>query len=107
MHWGFKDKQAPAALSGRIQHLHRHGDIQLHGILGEAAARVSGMDLLPLGHEKCQSGSRKTRVRETRSGATVMIQLEIMKLYSQEEIPKIPQFSYLLIFPSTHSSKRN
>lgn len=52
-------------------------------------------------------GGGKTRVRETRSGATVMIQLEIMKLYSQEEIPKIPQFSYLLIFPSTHSSKRN
>lgn len=46
--------------------MQRHGNIQLHGVLGEVAARVSGMDLLPAGCEKGQSGRRKARVRETR-----------------------------------------
>lgn len=52
--------------------MQRHGNIQRHGVLGEAGA--SGMILLPVGCEKGQSERRKARVKETRKEATVMIQ---------------------------------
>ena len=49
----------------RIQHLQRHGHIQLYGVLEEVAARVSDTDFLPVVCEKSQSG-RMAEVRETR-----------------------------------------
>lgn len=53
-------------LSGRIQHLQRHGHIQLYGVLEEVAARVSDTDFLPVVCGKGQSGRRRAGVRETR-----------------------------------------
>lgn len=62
------------------------------------------MILLPVGCEKGQSERRKARVKETRKEATVMIQAR-ETLRSGGNI-KMPQLSYLLIPPSTHSTKR-
>lgn len=62
------------------------------------------MILLPVGCEKGQSERRKARVKETRKEATVMIQAR-ETLRSGGNI-KMPQLSYLLIPPSTRSTKR-
>lgn len=66
----------------------------------------SKYDLTTCGCEKGQSERRKARVKETSKEATVMVQARDDETLQSGGNIKMPQLSYLLIPPPTHSTKR-